>query len=108
MNRNRIVINSVDRIDMISYAEIMYIQSSGKYTTFVTSNKRRVTSSSNIGSHYLPDHLFIRVHNSYVVNINFILYIQKGENWNIILMDSTSIPVSRRKRDELTAFIMNS
>lgn len=103
MSKKRILVNSIDRIDIIKHEDLMYIHSSGKYSTFVTSDNRKITSSSNIGSHslLLPKELFIRIHNSYVVNVNFIQFIQKGENWNVVLTNGAKIPVSRRKKEEL-------
>ncbi len=101
--KKRIIVNSVERIDVINHADIIYIASSGRYSTFITADKRKITSSLNIGSYLaeLPEDRFIRVHNSYVVNVDYIQYISKGENWYLTLSDGTRIPVSRRKKDEL-------
>ena len=101
--KKRIIINSLERIDVIKADQIMYINSCGKYSTFVLSDKRKITSSMNLGSYLddLPEEMFVRIHNSYVININYIQYIEKGENWDLILTDSTKIPISRRKKEEL-------
>lgn len=103
MEKKRLIINSVDTIDVIQLNDLMYISSSGKYSVFVTSDKRKITSSSNIGQHFLnlPENQFVRIHNSYIVNLDYIHSIQKGENWNVILTDDSKLPVSRRKKDEL-------
>lgn len=103
MDTKRTIIHSIDRIDVIRHNDLMYITSSGKYSIFITSDKRRITSSLNIGHHlpHLSEDRFIRIHNSFIVNIDYILSVQKGENWKITLTDKTEIPVSRRKRDEL-------
>jgi len=98
-----LVINSLDKIDIIKFNELMYITSTGKYSTFVLSTGRSVVSSTNIGQYFwrLPSENFLRVHNSFIVNIDFVLSIQKGDNWNCILENDVSIPISRRKRDEI-------
>lgn len=103
MTKKRIIIHSIDKIDIIKHDDLMYISSTGKYSTFVTSDKRKITSSLNIGNHLtnLSEARFIRIHNSFIVNIDYIQYIQKGENWFVSLTDKTEIPVSRRRRDEL-------
>ncbi len=99
--KNQLIINSIDRIDVIKFDDLMYINSSGKYSTFITSDNRKITSSNNIGSYLdLPTN-FIRVHNSYIVNSDYIQSILKGENWEIVLINSEKIPVSRRKKEEL-------
>jgi two-component system LytT family response regulator len=103
MDKKRTIIHSIDKIDVIKHDDLVYISSSGKYSTFVTSDNRKIISSSNIGNHLsnLSEDQFIRLHNSFIVNIDYILFIQKGENWKVILTDQTEIPVSRRKREEL-------
>ena len=101
--KKRIIINSLERIDVKKADQIMYINSCGKYSTFVLLDKRKITSSMNLGSylHDLPEEMFVRIHNSYVININYIQYIEKVENWDLILTDGTKIPISRRKKEEL-------
>lgn len=101
--KNRLIINSIDRIDVIKFDDLMYINSSGKYSIFATSDNRKITSSNNIGSYTkeLPNNQFVRIHNSYIVNIEFIQTILKGENWEIVLTNGVKIPLSRRKKDEL-------
>jgi two-component system LytT family response regulator len=108
MKSNRIVINSIDRVDLIKMEDLMYIYSSGKYSVFVTSDNRKITSSSNIGKHLaeLSDDCFFRIHNSYVVNIEYIKYVRKGENWTVILLNDSELPISRRKREELMKLLI--
>lgn len=103
MVKKKIIIQSIDKIDVIHHDDLMYVSSSGKYSTFVTYDKRKITSSLNIGNHWnqLADDKFVRIHNSFIVNIDFIQSIRKGENWHVQLTDKTELPVSRRKRDEL-------
>ncbi len=98
-----LVVNSLDKIDIIKLNELMYLTSTGKYSTFVMSNEKSIVSSTNIGEYYarLPDEKFLRVHNSYIVNIDFVTSIQKGDNWNCVLPNNILIPISRRKRDEI-------
>lgn len=107
---NSLVINSLDKVDVIKFNELVYITSTGKYSTFVLSSGRSVVSSTNIGQYYwrLPQENFIRVHNSFIVNVDFILSIQKGDNWNCILQNDISIPISRRKRDEIMDILNKS
>lgn len=100
---HRLIINSIDRIDVIKLEELVYINSSGKYSVFITTDQRKITSSNNIGSYLdkLPENQFIRIHNSYVVNIDYIKTILKGEKWELVLMNNEKIPISRRKKEEL-------
>lgn len=54
----------------------------------------------------LVGHGFLRVHNSHLINLNFVRKFLKDE-LICVLQDNTSIPVSYRKRDELLEAIRN-
>jgi two-component system LytT family response regulator len=50
---------------------------------------------------------FIRVHNSHLVNVNFITRIDKTDGGSIEMSDGINIPVSVRKREKLLEFLKN-
>ena len=108
--KNRLVINSIDRIDLINFDDLIYINSSGKYSTFITADNRKITSSNNLGSYIgeLPTQQFVRVHNSYIVNLSFIQSIVKGEIWEILLTTGEKIPVSRRRKDDHLLIVLKT
>ena len=49
----------------------------------------------------LIHHSFVRVHQSYLINISHINKYIKGDGGQLIMSDGTEIEVSRRKKDEL-------
>ena len=49
----------------------------------------------------LSPSLFCRVHNSHLVNINFIKKFIKGDINLVVMHDDAEVEVSRRKKDEL-------
>jgi two-component system LytT family response regulator len=49
----------------------------------------------------LEDHSFVRVHRSYLVNLNEIEKYVKGEGGYLVMSDGTNIDVSRSKKDAL-------
>ncbi len=49
----------------------------------------------------LEDFMFMRVHHSYLVNLNEIRKYIKGEGGNLIMSDGSSVDVSRSKKDQL-------
>lgn len=103
MNSDVIAIPNVNSIEIINKVDICYFHADGKYTdVYLTSNKV-VTSSRNIKEYelLLKYDCFIRVHHSYLININKILKIEKGIGWHCIMINKVSIPVSRRKKDDL-------
>lgn len=100
-----ISIASLDKINLISEDDIFYLKSSGKYTEFHTKTGR-IVSSTNLG-HYDTNVLskkFIRIHYSFIVNSIHINHISKQESWNCILKNGNILPISRRKRKDITSF----
>ena len=53
----------------------------------------------------LPEDIFIRVHRSHLININFISRIMKRNSGFIRLKDDTEIPFSPKKKDLLLSMI---
>ena len=49
----------------------------------------------------LEEYSFLRVHNSYLVNLNEIDKYVKGEGGYLVMTDGSSIDVSRSKKDIL-------
>lgn len=76
----------------IFVSEITYIQGLKDYLRINLTNGRYILTLSNFKSllDKLPEKLFIRVHNSYVVNLSYVDSVQR----NRVVMDTTRIPIS--------------
>jgi two-component system, LytTR family, response regulator len=99
-----IAVASVNKIEILAKEDIEHIRSDGKYSTFFTLTGKH-ESSRNLGEYeqlLLNDEMFIRVHHSYIVNLNFVKQIKKEVGWTCLMNSGFPVPVSRRKQDELT------
>lgn len=78
--------------------EILFLEADGNYTTIHTKTGRYLYSAilKNIETKF-PVNQFLRVHRSYVVNINAI----SGFEGNQLFIDQHKIPVSKSHRDEV-------
>lgn len=76
--------------------DIVYIEGLKDYLKINLSNGKSILTLSNFKSimEKLPENAFIRVHNSYIVNINYIDSIQR----NKILISKQRIPISETYR----------
>lgn len=98
-----IAIPYTNKIEIIPKKDILYIHSEGKYSLFETS-KGRFESSRNLGEYermLQENDEFIRVHHSFIVNMNYIRQINKKDSWFCLMEDGCTVPVSRRKQDDL-------
>lgn len=88
---------------ILSIREIVYCQADGSYTRIVT-NARTILASKNL-SHFqqlLPTNLFIRSHQSYLVNIMEVDFLK---NNILILKNQKKIPVSARRKTFVLQFL---
>lgn len=93
-----IAINHYNSIQLISFTDIIYCRGEGGYTTFYLSDGRKVIASKymKIFAEMLPEDLFIRTHQSFLINRNYIMeYKREGK---VVLRNGSEIPVSTRSR----------
>jgi two-component system LytT family response regulator len=100
---NRIAFPSSDGLKFVNTSEIVHCTSSSNYTTIFLSNNTKLLVSKTLKEieNVLTPTIFCRIHNSNLVNINFIKKFIKGDIPSIELNDGTELEVSRRKKDEL-------
>lgn len=90
-----------------SPAEIIRLEGEGNYTRFFLADGRKHMSSKTMKEYeeILLQHYFLRVHKSHLVNKNFI---EHYRNEGVVaLKDKTELPVSRQRKQEVAAQLMN-
>ena len=98
----KIIVTSLNSSIFINQEDIYYLKADGVYTNIFT-NTGTVISSKNIGEFevLLSEELFLRCHNSFIVNIDFISKFEKIRNGEITLFNGEIIPVSQRRVSQL-------
>ena len=95
----RIALKSVDYTQIIQIADIVYCQSDKGYTTFFLNDGNKIVVSKVLKEYetLLPATVFIRCHQSFLVNVNYISKYYKDGNLQLTTKDL--IPVSERKKE---------
>jgi len=97
-NQNFIFLKTDRMLHKVEIKDILYAEGLADYVSIYVANKRYVIHSTLKGLlSKLPEDDFIRVHKSFIVNLNNIKEIQA----KAILIDNISIPLSRNYKDEL-------
>ena len=95
---SHIFVQKSEKLINLAVEEIMFLEASGDYTILTTKSDQFV-SSSGIGKleEILNPEIFIRVHRSTIININFLKEIEKHFNGGMIvkMQSGKSFPVSR-------------
>ena len=97
-----IVLRTSEKIFLVEISEIVRCESDWNYTRFFTKEGKKYMVSCPIKEYedILEDQGFFRIHKSHLVNISCIDSFDK-RNSLLIMKDETSLPVSRRKKNEL-------
>jgi len=103
-NKEFLFIKSEYKIIRINFSEIKYIQGMSEYVKIHLTNHKPIMSLLNLKSLeiQLPSAMFMRVHKSYIVNLQKINVIERNE---IVYDDGTIIPVSPQYKDQFQQFL---
>ncbi|WP_440881381.1 LytR/AlgR family response regulator transcription factor [Tenacibaculum sp. C7A-26P2] len=105
----KISLNSSNKIIVVNLDDIMHCKSDNNYTEFylVDGQKILVGKTLKYFSDILKEYHFLRVHQSHLINIQFIKEFIKSDGGYIILQNKQTIPVSVRKKNEVIEIIKN-
>jgi two-component system LytT family response regulator len=106
-NFQKIAIPTFEGFELIPADDIVTCEADDNYTHFTLTNQRRITACRTLKevSEILECYsYFLRVHHSYIVNLNEVVKYVRGEGGYLVLKDGTTVNVSRSKKENLLKF----
>lgn len=105
----RIALPTLEGLEFVAVREILRCESSSNYTTiyFLNSAAMVVCRTLKEIEELLPAHLFLRVHNSHVINKQHVRKYIKGAGGIIKMSDDSEVSVSRLRRDQVLKELTN-
>jgi two-component system, LytTR family, response regulator len=99
----KLCIPSMKGFRVIEIADIIYCEATSNYTNFYFADNPLICASKPIHEYesLLEDCNFVRIHKSYLVNLEHIQEYIRGEGGSIIVSNGKEIDVSRRKKELL-------
>lgn len=99
----KIALATGDKIEFCKIGQIIRCQSDGNYTNFffVDGSALMVSKTLNDFEEILDGYGFIRTHKAHLVNLMFVRSFHKNDGGYLKMSDGTSVPVSRRKKEEI-------
>ena len=90
-------------LEFVPVESIISCSSNNNYTEFFLADKKKLLVSRTLKEveDMLADHSFLRVHNSYIVNLNAITRYIKGEGGYLVMTDGSTVDVSRSRKELL-------
>ena len=100
---DRLAIPTMGGLKYIDLKEIIRLESSSNYTTIYTQKEKPTLVSKTLKSfdQTLSDSGFIRVHQSHLVNQQYITEFHRGDGSYLVLSNKEKVPVSKSKRGRL-------
>lgn len=103
LSSKKITINTDGRLIFLAPEEILFIESDGNYATIYTTENKKIVVTKKLKevNTLLPEDVFFRIHNSYIINLKKVKEFYKTDGY-VVLEQNHKIPVSRQKK---TAFL---
>ena len=100
---NKIAIPTMEGLQLLFVENIISCTSDSNYTILHLKNKQKITASRTLKEieEMLEDYSFLRVHHSFLVNLNEIEKYIKGDGGYLIMCDGSNIDVSRSRKEIL-------
>jgi two-component system, LytTR family, response regulator len=99
----RIALPTLNGFLYVAVKDIMRCESDNTYTTFHTVDNKKIVVSRTLKEteqmlHDFPS--FFRVHNSHLINLDYMVEYIKGEGGIVRMKDNSEVDVSRRRKEE--------
>jgi two-component system, LytTR family, response regulator len=99
--QQKIALPNKDGFEFAEVNQIIYCQAEGSYTKVFLAGKKHILVSRSLGDieELLPSALFMRVHHSTVVNINFVTHFVRSDGGYVKMQTGEQLPVSKSKKE---------
>jgi two-component system, LytTR family, response regulator len=99
---NKIAIPTHEGMQFIKVNDIIYLEAHVNYThIFLKDNLKYIVSRTiKDFEEILPTEIFFRIHNSYIINKDYLEKYIRGEGGQVVLSNGTVLDVAKRKKAE--------
>ncbi len=96
-------------LEFVKVNNIVYCQAENTYTTIHTSLNESIVVSKTLKvvEELLPEKLFMRIHKSFLVNVNYIKSYSRAGGQGVILENGLLLPVAGGKAKDIIALLKN-
>lgn len=102
--KNKIAVPITDGMEFIEVTKIIYCKSQNNYTFIHLENGKEVLISKTLKEveKVLENFLFVRVHQSYLINPNYMQKYLKNDGGYVVMNNGQHIPISNSKKKLIT------
>ena len=102
-NFKRIALSTSDGIHLFDVSDIIRCESEDNYTKFFIKNSKPILISKTLKEYeeLLAEHGFERIHQSHLINLNYLKSYIKKDGGYVVMADDSHLPISQRKKERL-------
>lgn len=102
-HKPNVAVPTAEGLEFISINDIIYAEADGNYSRIMMGNKEKILISRTLKDleMLLSNHPFVRIHQSYLVNLTHIKKYIKGEGGYVVMNNGANLQVSRANRMKL-------
>jgi two-component system, LytTR family, response regulator len=104
--QNKISIATSDGFIVLDTSGIIRAEADSNYTHLFFDKRNKITTAKTLKEieEVLDPEIFLRTHQTHIINLNRVERYVKGDGGYVILSDGTSIPISRARKATFLAF----
>ncbi|MDQ6901777.1 MAG: LytTR family DNA-binding domain-containing protein [Bacteroidota bacterium] len=104
---DKIAISTSEGIEFIPIKNIIHVESKSNYSKIYLGDNKTIVVSKILKDfeEMLLPYNFYRIHNSHLINLNYIQKYVRSQGGQVMLQDGTLIDISRRKKEEFLKMI---
>lgn len=100
----KIAVPTVEGFELIPAGQVTRCEADDNYTHLFLKNKTKITACRTLKemeAQLQPFSFFVRVHHSYLVNLNEVTRYVRGEGGYLVMSDGSTVNVSRSRKEAL-------
>lgn len=99
----RLVVPVANGLEIIQKNEIIYLEGDRNYTWIHSKNRDKILTTKTLREYesLLAENKFLRIYQSYIVNMNHAVKYINGRGGSLLMSDGANLMVSREKKKEL-------
>jgi two-component system, LytTR family, response regulator len=104
---NKIAVPTADGFELIPAAQLVRCEAGDNYTHLFLKEKKKITACRSLKDMEEQLHdfsSFLRVHHSYLVNLNEVIKYVRGEGGYLLMSDGSTVNVSRSRKEALLKY----
>ncbi len=95
---NRIVVKDKSKITIVPVEDVIYLEAKGDYVEIITDNSKHLKQKTmKYYESHLDPSIYIRIHRSYILNINYLqdIELMEKESYRAILKNGRKLSISK-------------